>query len=214
MTRPLRAFPLPALLLAASASAQQSPLSRLTFDAAAGPSFPAGVTSDKFTTGAHFHFGAGYNLTRRFGLAGEFWFAYHGLTRSLLDEFAAPDGDSRMFLLTAEPYYRFLIRGPWTAYVIGGGGLYRRSVEFTETTSAPTLVTDPFLGLSRPTPLPAGSSIPVFNTNAFGLNAGAGFSRAIARTRAAWFLEFRYHHAFTPGPGTVWNALSAGLRWN
>src|SRR2546430_5565582 len=56
-------------------------------------------------------------------------FPYTTLFRS---NFGAPQGSARMYSLTANPIVRLNPRGRCDAYVVGGGGFYRRTIEFTE----------------------------------------------------------------------------------
>ena len=87
---------------------------------------------DRLDLGFNLNAGAGINFTPQFGIIGEFGFNNLGLSDIALAAANVPGGSTRVYSLTANPIFRFNPRGRFDVYAIGGGGWYRRTVEFTE----------------------------------------------------------------------------------
>src|SRR5437870_3521674 len=80
-----------------------------------------------------------------------------------------------------------------TPYIVGGGGYYRRTVEFTQPTTEIITAFDPFYGFF-PAAVPANIVLGSFTQNKGGLNGGAGVSvRIRGDSSASFFAEARYH---------------------
>jgi len=91
--------------------------------------------SSRLDTGFNLTFAGGLNLTPNLGILGEFGFNQLGVTSRALAAIGVPDGASRIYSLTVNPIVHKNPHGRLDAYVVGGGGYYRRTLEFTEPTS-------------------------------------------------------------------------------
>ncbi len=157
---------------------------------------------------------AGVNVTPHFGLLGEFGFNDLGLSSAALGAAGVPDGTTRIYSLTAEPIFRFNPRGRFDAYVIGGGGFYRRTIEFT----APGVTTvtgfDPFFGVFFPAAAPATVVLGSRTQQKGGLNIGGGVTfRVRGDSNAKIFAETRYHYIYTTPIRTTILPVTFGFRW-
>jgi hypothetical protein len=104
-------------------------------------------------------------------------------------------------------------RGRFDMYFLGGGGYYRRTVEFTEPTLAVVTVFDPFYGVFFPAAIPANNVLGSFTQNKGGLNIGGGFTVRLGEdTNVKLFAETRYHYLFTNQRTTI-VPVTFGFRW-
>ena len=118
-----------------------------------------------------------------------------------------------MYSLTVNPIVRLSPRGRYDAYVVGGGGFYRRTIEFTEPTYAIVTAFDLFFGILYPAAL-ADAILGSFTQNKGGLNIGAGVSIRIREdSKAKFFAEMRYHYMFTMPQATTVLPVTFGFRW-
>ena len=98
--------------------------------------------------------------------------------------------------------------------MVGGGGFYRRTTEYTEPTIATATVFDPFFGLFYPVAVPANTVLGSFTQNKAGLNIGAGVSvRVRGDSNAKIFAESRYHYILTNPERMSVLPVTFGLRW-
>ena len=112
------------------------------------------------------------------------------------------------------PIIHFNPRGRFDAYAIGGGGYYRRTVEFTEPSVATITAFDPFFGVFFPAAIPTNTVLGSFTQNKGGLNIGGGVSmRLRGDSNAKFFAEARYHYIFTSPIRTAVLPVTFGLRW-
>ena len=123
-----------------------------------------------------------------------------------------PNGDSHIWAVTADPIVRLNPSGPIDLYLIGGGGVYHRLVEFTQPTVATVTAFDPFFGIFFPATVPANQVLRSFSVTKGGVNGGAGLTVRLGRGNAKLFAEARYHYMFTPN-ATTFVPVTFGLRW-
>lgn len=185
---------------------------RFTLQGGGGGSVVAGPIGHRLDSGWHLQAGAGYNLTSHLSVLGEFSFDRLGLTQSFIQAAQVPDGDAHVLSLTVDPMYHFNLSGKWGAYVIGGGGFYRRTIQFTQPTTQIVDVFDPFFGFF-PTEVPTSEVLASFSRNAGGVNVGVGITYALGDSGAKLFFETRYHHAFTAGTATQYLPITVGIGW-
>lgn len=203
---------LAALVLAQPSLAQNT--NKFTWHFGGGFTEPVDNASNRFERGYNILAGAGVNFTPRFGLLGEFNYNDMDLTRSALTAAGVPDGSGRIYSFTANPIFRFNPRGRLDAYVIGGGGYYRRTVEFTQPTTTVVTAFDPFYGVFFPAEIPVNQVLGSFSQNKGGLNAGAGVTFSIHQdSNTKIFAEARYHHIWTTPIQTSYLPVTFGLRW-
>jgi opacity protein-like surface antigen len=201
-----------ALLFAAPAAAQN--FNRFTFNIGGGFTQPVRNSEGRVDKGFNVAAGAGVNLTPHLGIIGEFGFNNLDLTRTALLAAGVPAGSTRIYSVTANPILRFNPRGRFDAYLTGGGGFYRRTVEFTEPTVATVTVFDPFWGAFFPAAVPADRVLGSFTQNKGGWNIGGGVSfRVSGDSNTKIFAEAKYHHILTDPVATTILPVTFGLRW-
>jgi opacity protein-like surface antigen len=187
---------------------------KLTYYFGVGLTQPAQYTSNRLDTGFHFAGGGGYNFSSRIGILGEFGYYQLGVSSTELNALGVPNGSMRVYSLTANPIVHLNPKGRFDAYAIGGGGFYRRTVEFTEPSIATVRAFDPFLGVFFPMGISVNSVVGSFTQNKGGLNIGGGMTvRLRGDSGTKVFVETRYHHAFTTPKGTNVIPVTFGLRW-
>src|SRR5579862_2567754 len=157
-----------ALLLALPSAAQNT--SKFTFDLGGGFTEPVRHTENRLDTGFNFTVGAGLNFTPNFGFIGEFGYNQLGVSSNVLQSEGVPNGSGRIYSLTLNPIVHFNPRGRFDTYLVGGGGYYRRTVEFTQPTLVTVTAFDPFFGVFFPAAIPAETVLGSFTQNKGGLN--------------------------------------------
>src|SRR5207247_1746093 len=130
------------LLLAWPLTAQNT--SKFTFEIGGGFTEPVQHTPNRLDTGFNFTVGGGMNFTPHFGVVGEFGYNELGVTSRVLQAEGVPNGTGRIYSLTLNPIVHFNPRGRFDAYIVGGGGYYRRTIEFTEPTVTTVTAFDQF----------------------------------------------------------------------
>ncbi len=187
---------------------------RFTFNAGGGFTNPVRENSNRLDTGWNANVGAGVNLEQHIGVIGEFGFNDLGLSRTALSIAGVPGGTMRVYSVTGNLILRLNPRGRFDAYVIGGGGWYRRTVEFTAPTTALGTFFDPFLGLLFNAAVPANQVIGSTTVDKPGVNIGGGFTiRPSENSNAKFYAEARYHRIFTNGMRTDLLPVTFGIRW-
>ena len=157
------------------------------------------------TWGGNFLVGGGWNFSKRFALLGEFSYNDNKIPgktlNALYNEVFASQGISYLggnvhtLAITAEPvfYYYNSKKHNYAGYVIGGGGWYHKSTNFT----TPIQSCDYFYGYCGY----SNQTFSSFTDNAGGLNLGTGisFKPFGPDSRAKLFAEARYVWVDTPG---------------
>jgi hypothetical protein len=188
---------------------------RFTFHVGAGFTQPVKYTDGRLKVGFNALAGGGVNLTENFGLVAEFGFNDMGLTRGALDDAGGiPDGSARIYSITLNPKIRFHPHRRFEIYAVGGGGYYRRTVEFTEPTIEVVTAFDPFYGVFFPAAVPADMVLGSFSQNKGGVNIGGGFAISLGEdSNAKFFGETRYHYLYTTPVRTTILPVTFGFRW-
>lgn len=200
------------LLLAWPSAAQNT--DRFTFAVGGGFTEPVKHSANRLDTGFNFTVGGGLNFTPHFGILGEFGYNQLGVTSAVLQREGVPDGAGRIYSFTLNPIVHFNPRGRVDAYIVGGGGYYRRTIEFTEPSLIAVTAFDPFFGVFFPATIPANTVLGSFTQNKGGLNIGAGFSvRVRGDSNAKFFAESRYHYIYTRPVGMGLLPVTFGFRW-
>jgi hypothetical protein len=189
----------------------QDEFHHLTFNVGGGYTAVTGNIADRLDHGGHFQAGVGYNFNRYLGILGTFTFNQLGLTGSALSAIDVPDGNSRVYSLTADPKFTIPL-GIGQFYVLAGGGWMRRTVEFTQPTIAQTIVFDPWWGYFGPALIPANQVLGSYSLNAGVWDVGGGFNIPLPRTRMKLYVEARYMNGIT-STHTELVPLTVGLRW-
>jgi opacity protein-like surface antigen len=188
---------------------------KLTFHVGAGFTEPARYTDGRLKVGFNVTGGAGMNLTENVGLLAEFGYNNLGLSRRALDDAGGiSNGSARIYSATINPKVRFGPTRRLELYAVGGGGFYRRTVEFTEPTVELVTAFDPFYGVFFPAAVPANLVLGSFSQNSAGLNIGGGLALALgAESNAKFFGETRYHYLYTTPIRTTILPVTFGVRW-
>ena len=209
--RTVLTFFLSSTLLAPLSYSQFDPDSRFTMHFGGGPTMTTNRMSDYVSNGYNFQIGGGFRATQFVEVLVEYSFHQLGVEDAVLAELAVPDGNARLHTVTGNLKLN-LIPGPVNVYVIGGGGWYRRTIEFTEPTTRVVTIFDPWWGLFRDAVVPADQVLGSVTRNAAGINAGAGVAFSIGgRTRL--FAESRWHRAFHNPTNTTIIPVTIGLRF-
>jgi len=168
--------------------------------------------------------GIGYNFDQRSAVIGEFMWnrvypssgALHPL-QTVASQSSGLDGNSNLYALTGN--YRFELRGPLLGtYLIGGGGWYfRKNWLSREVTSGPGTVCTPawlWWGFTCSSgTVTASQTLATSTSNAWGANAGIGFTIRVGESPYRLYSEVRYHYAPTKNIHTQFMAISLGIRY-
>lgn len=174
---------------------------------------PVGRLDNRVDMGWNVKGGVGWNFNDYVGAVAEFQYNGFGLSGNYLSQIAVPDGNARVWSATLNPVVRVNPRGPVGMYLIGGGGFYQRTVEFTQPSSAPVTIFDPWFGGFYNTLVPANQVLGSFTQNKAGVNGGVGFTFGLPRTTGKFFAEARYHYVFTNPTPTRYIPVTFGFRW-
>jgi opacity protein-like surface antigen len=197
----------------AGMAAAQDEEHRWTANVGAGFTPLVGSLDTRLDNGWNISFGVGYHFTSRFSMGAQIMYNGLGVSRGVLREFALPDGNARIWAITAEPRLSFAPRRKFTPYVVGGVGYYRRVVEFTQPTLVAVTVFDPFFFTFSPVLIPARVVIGRVIRDGIGGNAGAGFQVPIGQSGFKIFAEARFHYSNNGGTPTRMVPLTVGLRY-
>ncbi|MBF5043099.1 MULTISPECIES: outer membrane beta-barrel protein [Myxococcaceae] len=162
-----------------------------------GPSIPMGKTGDRFNVGYGFNAGVGFNFNRYLGAQVEAYWSHYGVNGNIFNS-TALDANHRMQYGTVDIVGNVVRSGPFTAYLLGGGGLYYRRVELTQfagTTVVP--VCDPWLFYCYPSAVSVETILGSRSSTDWGINGGVGFSVRVAGGLRL-YAEGRYHYIFGP----------------
>jgi hypothetical protein len=145
------------------------------------------------------------------GLMVDFTFLNNPINRTTLNNLGMPDGSTRVWGITLDPVVHVTQRGPVDFYMTGGGGIYHRTVEFTQPAIATITVFDPWFGF-YPADIATNQVIGSYGVYKGGINGGVGASFRIGGG-AKVFAEARYHHIFTGRVGSDFIPVTFGIRW-
>lgn len=199
------------LIAIATPAFAQSPIS---FSIGGGPTVPGKHMGQRFNNGYNLTAGIGIHPIRAFGVMAEFGFNDLGITRTALDAVGVPGGSGRIYSVTLNPMVHLVPRGRFDVYLIGGGGYYRRTVEFTQPSSAIATGFDPYWGVFFPVEVPTTTVIASRTQNKAGINGGAGIAIRLGEdSRSTIFAESRYHYLYTSPVRTGVLPITFGFRW-
>jgi hypothetical protein len=201
-----------AALVLCTAVAFAQPAHRFTFNIGGGPTIPVGPVHSRLNTGYNFNAGGGLNLSDAFAITAEFGYNHLGVSDRALSELSVPDGSSRVYSVTINPMLRFGYDRKFGGYIIGGGGWYRRTVEFTRPTTTTVPFFDPWFGFFGTAVIPADVVIGSRTIDTGGANVGAGLTIGVAQG-AKFYTEVRYHWMNAGTHDTTLLPVTFGLRW-
>ena len=187
---------------------------RYTFEVGGGLTAPTGATGKRTDLSYSLKAGAGINFNRKLGVMAEYNFDHFGLTGGVLANqtnvfnalypnyvdpttgdtlsFDGLDGNAHVWSLTLNPMYTFHEGEKSSAYVVVGGGFYRKITNFTLPTTA--IGFSYYYGEYEYT---ANETIENYSNNAGGINGGIGFTYKPSRFAGEkFFAEARYVEIF------------------
>ncbi len=201
-----------AVFLLSVAARAQSDMHRWTFNVGAGPTATIGTMHNRLNTGFNFNAGGGINVSHPLAIMAEFGYNSFGISDQALSALNVPGGNARIYSLTIDPMLRFGYDHKFGGYIIGGGGWYRRTVEFTQPTTAIVPFYDPWWGFFGQAAIPADQVIGSRTVDVGGWNIGAGFTVGIPRG-AKFYTEARYHWMNAGTHNTTVLPITFGVRW-
>jgi hypothetical protein len=180
---------------------------RYVFEVGGGFDNPAGITGKDLTVNWKLQAGVGYNFNKKFGVMMEYNYdkfndSYGNLNRmynrynslGLTDQdgnpvsFAGLDGTTHVWSLTLNPMYTYYQGDSFGAYVIGGGGFYRKVANFTLPQQG--YYCD-YYGYCYT--FTSNQVFDHYSNNAGGLNGGLGFTYKMGRfSSSQLYAEARY----------------------
>jgi hypothetical protein len=189
------------------------------FNFGAGPGFPLGTTSNLAGISYNFVVGGGPNLSSHFKMNAEFMF--HGIPphQSVIDQLGLADVKGRLYSLSANLIAGTMIGSGKGAYIIAGGGWYRRTLEAKQRVLQAGTVCSPYWEWWD---VQCGNGIFVTEetigsrtSSAAGFNVGGGITIRLgdSDSPANFYMEIRYHRAFTRNVDTVVLPLTLGIRF-
>jgi hypothetical protein len=185
---------------------------RFTGNIGGGFTEPVYDLGTRLNTGWNVTAGAGVNLTNRFALMGEFLFNDMNVNQTALNNVGAPDGSTRIWAFTLAPKVNVFKESRANVYLIGGGGVYHRTVEFTQPAVTSVTAFDPWFGF-YPANVLTNQVIGSYGVTKGGLNGGAGLEFGIGSGNTKIYAEARYHHMFTTGIASTMVPVTFGIRW-
>jgi hypothetical protein len=207
MTKALIAL---ALMGPASLPAAAQELPRFAFNLGGGFTTPQQEAGDRLDRGWNVDLGAGFRAHPNFALLVDFTYNEFGINRATLDALGFPNGNVRLWSVTLDPVVHLNPRGPMDLYLIGGGGLYQWTQEFTRPATAFFTGFDPFFGFYT-TAIPVEEVLSSYTVNKPGWNGGAGLSFG---TRSKFYAEARYHRVIFGNDRYVDTVpVTFGIRW-
>ncbi len=164
----------------------------------------------------------GWNVSAGAGISGknlgamvDFTFNNFPVNQTALNNVGAPNGSTRIWGLTFDPIVHFSPRpeSPVDFYITGGGGVYHRTVEFTQPAIATVTAFDPWWGVVFPVDVATNQVIGSFSVTRPGVDGGAGVAFKVGSGSLKVFAEARFHHMFTNRVDTNMIPVTFGVRW-
>ena len=180
------------VLGAIPAFAQETP--RFAFNIGGGFTQPLGSTSSRLDNGWNVTGGAGVNFNQHLGLVADVGYNQMGVNSNTLTRLSFPGGNVHVFSATLNPIVHLPPVGHADVYLIGGGGLYRRTQEFTQPGVAGFVGFNPFFGFYQGV-VPTTQVLASYTTNKPGVNAGIGFSVG-TKWHGKLYAEARWNRIF------------------
>jgi opacity protein-like surface antigen len=198
--------------LAPSARAQGLDFHRFDAHLAGGFTEPTGDFGQHLDTGWHITGGGGFNINRFLGIDLNVLYTESGINRTTLTALNQPDGNTHTWAFTLDPVVRFPLGSRASFYLTGGGGYFRRTIEFTKPTTALVTFFDPWFGFGQSF-IPTNQVLGRFSKSSGGYDAGAGLTFKLGSNGASFYTEARYYYAPTEPTATEFVPVSFGLRW-
>lgn len=200
------------LLLIASCAlpVRSQDYSKFAFDIGGGVSTPLNPTSKYIGINGNFVTGAGYNIDKHNSILGEFMWSGMPTNFDVLRPPTAPFGKINLYTFTAN--YRAKVdrlgHSPFGVYLIAGGGWYYRHVSIDKNYVVPdATVCQPIYtwwGYScGPGNYVYTATLASRGVSAPGVDGGGGFTIRLSDSGLFFYIESRYHYAFSNIPSTL-----------
>jgi Outer membrane protein beta-barrel domain len=180
-------------------------------DLGAGFTQPVGNTGRHLDAGWNIRGGVGLNFSSYLGALLQVDYNSFGINSTTLSNVGFPGGNVNVFSATVNPIVHLTPQKHFDFYLIGGGGLYRRTQEFTQPGVATGIGFDPFFGFYQ-YGVPTTQVLASYSVNKPGVNGGAGLALG-SKWGGKFFAEARYHRIFTSDRHTDYVPVSFGFRW-
>jgi len=198
------------VLLAGLTQAQE--VQRFSFDLGAGFTQPVGNTERHLDLGWNIQGGFGMNFNQYVGAMIQLDYNRMDINGATLAATGFPDGNVNVFSATFNPVVHLTPHGRFDVYLIGGGGLYHRTQEFTQPGIAAFTGFDPFFGFYRAA-VPTTQVLSSYTVNKPGVNGGLGIALG-SKWHGKFFAEARYHRIFMNNYlHTDYVPVTFGFRW-
>lgn len=182
---------------------------KITVAFGGGMAAPVGNSSNIYTPSYALEAAVGYNFNKKLGLLAEIGYDHFGLQGSVINaqynyynslgivdpttgqaaNFSGLDANAHVWSVALDPIYTFFQGDTFGAYVIGGGGYYHKSINFT---TPQTSYFSPY-GYGYGYPITQNANFDTHSANGGGFNAGAGITFKPSRFGAVkLYLEARY----------------------
>jgi opacity protein-like surface antigen len=199
-------------LISSTALWAQGP-GRWSANIGAGPAFGVGDAGDRVNTGFNVSAGAGFNFSQKFGIMLDYTYNDFGLSDKALSQVGAPDGFAHVWGFSAEPVYRIAPDRKVGGYVLGGYGVFTRTVGLTRPGLVPAIICDPWTFICY-----SGATVAdiIYRSNSItkgGWNLGGGLTYRLGESKANLYVEFRYFDVLTNNVDTTFLPMTVGLRW-
>jgi hypothetical protein len=216
-----KSFVVAALILGGIVPLTAQDVPKLNFNIGGGVSTPLNPTARYAGISGNFATGAGYNFDRHNSIIGEFMWSGLPPDINVIQFPNAPFGSVNLYTLTANYRHQFdrLGGSPFGAYFIAGGGWYYRHISVDRNFVVPPLT--PCLPIYTWWGFACDGGGYVYTvtvatkgTSAGGLNGGVGFSVRMGDKGWKFYMEARYHYAFSPFVATTLIPVTLGVRYN
>jgi hypothetical protein len=197
------------VLFLGAAFAQETP--RFSFAAGGGFTQPLAQTGRYLDQGWNVRGGAGVNFNSYLGVMVDAGYNSLGMNSTTLANNGAPGGGVHVFSATLDPVVHLLPKHHVDVYLTGGGGLYRRTLEFTAPTTFTVPAFNPFFGFF-PVQVNGTQILSSYSVNKPGFNVGGGVAFG-TKWRAKLFAEARYNRMFLGNAHTDFLPATFGVRW-
>ena len=196
---------------APSASAQDK---RLSFSIGGGVTTPVGGITDSLGTGGQVSLGLTYPVNEQVGVTGEYGFSSLGskgikVPQPLATTSASFSGSGWYQYAGGAVRFTPWVSGKKSLYVLGGMGVYHRSVYVTTPSTGVVTVCNPAWFVCFPTAVTVDKVVGSRGATDPGISVGGGFTYKLSKL-ATFFAEARYHYVWGPdvnnGKGGTTNA--------
>ena len=198
------------VFIAGGASAQE--MSRFTFEAGAGFTTPVYNTGHNVDYGWNVGAGFGVNIVPYLGVKIDASYNSMGVNSATLTNLGYGGGNLNVFSATLDPVVHLNPKGHVDVYLIGGGGLYHRTQDFTQPGVLVGTGFNPFFGFF-PTAVGVNQVVSSYTVNKPGVDGGVGI--AFGRMwHGKFFAEARFNRIFMGHNQTTdYVPVTFGFRW-